>query len=52
MSLSGYWIFKKLGEWMRSQQLDNLSDGLTEKEAKRQAKKERKAARGPKIRMR
>ncbi len=37
---------------MRSQQLENLSDELSEKEAKRQAKKERKAAKGPKIRMR
>ena len=52
MSLAIYWIIKKLGEWMRSQQLENLNDGLSEKDAKRLAKKERKAAKRPQIRMR
>lgn len=37
---------------MRSQQLENMSEGTSERDLKRQAKKERKAAKGPKIRMR
>lgn len=37
---------------MRSQQLQNMSEESSARDAKRQAKKERKAAKGPKIRMR
>ncbi|CAM9337622.1 unnamed protein product [Pylaiella littoralis] len=52
MSLWGYWMFQKLREWVRSQQLQNMSEGPSAEDAKRQAKKERKAAKAPKIRMR
>lgn len=51
-SLAGYWVLQKLGGWMRSQQQENTNDGISERDLKRQAKKERKAAKGPKIRMR
>lgn len=52
MSLLAYWVFKKLRGWMTSQQLDSVDDEDAAKELKRQAKKERKAARGPKMRAR
>lgn len=37
---------------MQSQQLQNMSEETSERDLKRQAKKERKAAKAPKVRMR
>ncbi|CAM9739875.1 unnamed protein product, partial [Scytosiphon promiscuus] len=49
-SLVAYWVFKKLRAWMQSQQLQNMSEVSSERDLKRQAKKERKAAKAPKVR--
>ncbi|CAN0208473.1 unnamed protein product [Ectocarpus sp. 6 AP-2014] len=50
--LAGYWVFRKLGGWVRSQQELNASEEPSAADLKRQAKKEKKAARAPRVRMR
>lgn len=50
-SLLIYYIVGKVATWMSSQQVENTEESSA-RELKRQAKKERKAARGPKVRVR
>ncbi|CAM9952757.1 unnamed protein product, partial [Laminaria digitata] len=52
VSISAYWVFQKLAGWMSSPPPDDASKEAAAREAKRLAKKERKAARGPKMRTR
>ncbi|CAM9151381.1 unnamed protein product, partial [Hapterophycus canaliculatus] len=51
-SLLAYWVFRKLRAWMQSQHLQNMSEDSSARDLKRLAKKERKAAKAPKVRMR
>ncbi|CAM9766865.1 unnamed protein product [Ascophyllum nodosum] len=51
-SVAAYWVFRQFSRWVSSQQPESGSEETSAREQKRLAKKERKAARGPKFKVR